>query len=237
MMVLSSCASVPPKNYNFQSSRIINKNYDEVWAAIISSFAENNTPIKTIEKDSGIIVSDDLKVPFKLQNAIYYSDYCDCGHPGGLNMYKQMLGSYNIFARKIENEQTSIQINTNFKASMWYGNNFIDWVTCSSKGLFEGNLLSQVESRLNISKGMIGVQLWADNIVKSVIEGSPAEEVGLLAGDQIITVDGKEVTSLGETLSYLSGAPDTKVGVTILRKGKPIEYVIRRRAINITDNK
>ena len=36
----------------------INKPYDLVWTSIIEIFAEGNLPIMTLEKDSGIIVSE-----------------------------------------------------------------------------------------------------------------------------------------------------------------------------------
>lgn len=230
-MFIFSCATVPPQQYNFQSTRVIDKKFNEVWEAIIASFAETNTPIKTIEKDSGIIVSEDLRVSFNFDGINYYSEFCDCGKPGGLNMYKQMLGSYNIFARKIADEQTAVQINTTFKASVWQGKNFLDWISCSSKGLFEATLLGKIESNLKIKTGKIGVEVERDGFIKSISKGSPAEEAGLLIGDKIISVNGKEVKSIGELLSLLKEATDAKITITILRNEKKIDYIVTKRVL------
>ncbi len=70
--------------------------------------------------------------------------------------------------------------------------------------------------------------------VQNVIKDGPAEKAGLLAGDKIVTVDGKpfvgkQVTST-EATHRLMGPKDTKVRVGVRRYGenKVIEYTITR---------
>jgi len=72
--------------------------------------------------------------------------------------------------------------------------------------------------------------------VISPIEGTPADRVGLLAGDKIIKIDGEptEGKSLREIVSTLRGEPGTKVTVTIKREGQePRDFTIERAIITV----
>lgn len=232
--IFYGCATIPPAKYDVQSSKHYQKKYDEVWEAIISSFAEANTPIKTIEKVSGIIATESMRIPFTQKDmGKYESYYCDCGAPGGLNVYRAMRGQYNVFAKRISEERTTVQINTIFEASMWIGKDFLDWVYCSSKGLAEAKLLNSIESRLNIKMGRIGIYASGDGIIESFGLLSPAKEVGMQVGDKIIAIDGVEKKSLGELLPYLTGEPDTEVKITVFRDGKNIDYIVKRKILDM----
>ncbi len=73
--------------------------------------------------------------------------------------------------------------------------------------------------------------------VISSIEGTPADEAGIKAGDLIIKVD-EELTggmSLDEAVGLIKGEKGTKVVLTIVRKGvdEPIEFEIVRDKIFI----
>lgn len=70
-----------------------------------------------------------------------------------------------------------------------------------------------------------------------VVENGPSEKAGIRIGDQIIKVDtigiaGKE--KAGKDLRvYLRGKPGSKINVTLLREGKPIQVEITRGNIPI----
>lgn len=88
----------------------------------------------------------------------------------------------------------------------------------------------------------IGVQFTIrDDTVRisGIIKGGPSEKVGLLAGDKIISVDGKkyvgkEVTN-EETMHRLKGDKGTKVTIGVLRHGhkKPLSFTIIRGDIPV----
>lgn len=69
--------------------------------------------------------------------------------------------------------------------------------------------------------------------ILNVLEGTPAEETGLKAGDQISAVDGsstKEI-SLRELVRRLRGQVGTEVMLTIQREGKFLEFTLTRAMI------
>ncbi|MCR5312305.1 MAG: S41 family peptidase [Bacteroidaceae bacterium] len=88
----------------------------------------------------------------------------------------------------------------------------------------------------------IGVQftIRKDTVrITNIIKGGPSEKVGLLAGDKIISINGKpyvgkEVTN-EETMHRLKGEKDTKVKLGILRNDskKPLYFTIIRGDIPV----
>ena len=87
----------------------------------------------------------------------------------------------------------------------------------------------------------IGAELGYENgqiIVVSPLEGSPAKEVGIRAGDYILAIDGEELTtkdSIYDAVSMIRGEAGTTVKLRILHKNdtKPTEYTITRREITV----
>ena len=49
-------------SYQPATSVVTSKSFDNVWNNVIDFFAENNLPIEILEKDSGLIVSNNIKV-------------------------------------------------------------------------------------------------------------------------------------------------------------------------------
>lgn len=68
-------------------------------------------------------------------------------------------------------------------------------------------------------------------------EGSPAHKAGILPGDVIYKVDGKEVTGddLSEVVSNMKGIEGSKVVITVIREGKsdPIDFTVKRAQIEV----
>jgi len=71
--------------------------------------------------------------------------------------------------------------------------------------------------------------------VISPIEGTPAYEAGIKAGDRIIKVDGKTTGDLREAVKMIRGPKGTEVVVTIAREDvkKPIDFKIVRDIIPV----
>ncbi len=88
-----------------------------------------------------------------------------------------------------------------------------------------------------------GIGAWVDDTtsryltVTSPMPGSPAEKAGLKTGDQVIAVDGKDVTGIDPKIVLRSvlGPAGTAVTLTILREGagEPIDVTIIRAKITV----
>ena len=96
----------------------------------------------------------------------------------------------------------------------------------------------QVETRGSF--GGIGIEITIRDgllTVVSPLEGTPAYDLGIQAGDRIIMVDGKPTKemTLMEAVKNMRGPKGTKVVLTIMREGfvKPQEFVITRATISI----
>lgn len=69
-------------------------------------------------------------------------------------------------------------------------------------------------------------------VVSSVIEGSPAEKVGIQAGDIIAYVDDEEIAGDSDkAVSMIKGTDKTSVKVTVLRNKEPIDFDVTREQI------
>jgi hypothetical protein len=64
-------------------------------------------------------------------------------------------------------------------------------------------------------------------LVTEVVPGTPAEEAGILAGDVVVRVAGDPVTSLGD-LRFGLGYLDRPLRIRVVRRGEPVEIVIRK---------
>lgn len=84
----------------------------------------------------------------------------------------------------------------------------------------------------------IGVSITLRDGVVTVIapiEGTPAYEAGIKAGDKIVRVDGEPIKDLREAVNRMRGPRGTQVRVTILRQGSadPIDFDLTRDVIPI----
>ena len=97
---------------------------------------------------------------------------------------------------------------------------------------------NDMTSQLNGSVAGIGVYLTTDNgafVIDRVISGSPAEQAGILAGDEITAVNGKSVAgqTFAELAAQVRGTPGTQVTLTILHAGAtvPVDITVTRATI------
>ncbi len=88
--------------------------------------------------------------------------------------------------------------------------------------------------------GGLGISISQKDRYPTVIwtlEGTPADKVGLLAGDRIVKIEGEPTRgeSLGNVVALLRGVPGTQVNITVEREGldTPIEFSIIRAVITI----
>lgn len=101
----------------------------------------------------------------------------------------------------------------------------------------------EYQSMLDSTNGSycgIGVQISQNMTtgiitVTQVFEGSPAEEVGMLAGDVIVRIGDQEVTGedLNKVVSLIKGEEHTTTTVTVTRDSGELEFEVERRIIEM----
>jgi carboxyl-terminal processing protease len=87
----------------------------------------------------------------------------------------------------------------------------------------------------------IGITVKPENGLLKVMEtfsGSPAEVVGIKAGDAIVKVDQTDVTGIKDSdliVNMIKGPEDTKVVVSVFREGEPefLDFTLTRRRIKL----
>ena len=86
----------------------------------------------------------------------------------------------------------------------------------------------------------VSIEKSEDNMIMifQVFKNSPAMEAGLLTGDKIIKVEGKDVdwSVYEQAVSMMkTGEPGSTVNITILRDGEIIDYTVRRDIVELPD--
>ncbi|QGU95833.1 PDZ domain-containing protein [Clostridium bovifaecis] len=84
----------------------------------------------------------------------------------------------------------------------------------------------------------IGVQILTDGVgikITNVIKGSPAEEIGLKAGDIITKVNNINLSGLAveQAITYIKGEEGTNAHLTVIRDGSSFEIDAIRREISL----
>ena len=151
-------------SYQPATSFVTSKSFDYVWNNVIDFFAENNLPIEILEKDSGLIVSNNIKVGDNL--VTWEDENGKLVNPDSwfvLPYYnvsgRTVVGgtatcSFNVRVRELEDGNIKIQINLHNVVGYY----IIEWFNsfslkkevvettipqeCKSTGKFEADLLA-----------------------------------------------------------------------------------------------
>jgi len=88
--------------------------------------------------------------------------------------------------------------------------------------------------------GGLGIEVgMEDGFVKVIapIDGTPADDAGIQAGDLIVRIDGQSVKGMGlqEAVTVMRGDPGTEITLTILREGEdtPMEVTLERAVVQV----
>lgn len=149
LLVLFGCkAYEPPKQYNFIRELEFDLNYDDTWTRVITFFANSGIPTKTIDKASGIVITETM-------DASGLPQIMDCGTPAeGLDLFKfeNPTALFNVQVVKASENKTKVRINTFYKTLYnRYSLNNGMWVktgstllNCNSTGVFEALIFNYI---------------------------------------------------------------------------------------------
>jgi carboxyl-terminal processing protease len=90
------------------------------------------------------------------------------------------------------------------------------------------------------SFGGVGMEIDIKDDVLTVIaplKGTPAERSGILAGDQVVAIDGKSTDgmSVDEAVTLIRGPVGTMVDLSLVRGTKPLEVKVTRDTIEVPE--
>ena len=101
-------------------------------------------------------------------------------------------------------------------------------------------LFKEMQTDTSGKFGGLGIEIGMEaGVVKviSPIDGTPAAEAGIKAGDYIVKIGKKQVQgkSLMEAVKLMRGKVGTSINLTIRRKGekKPLEFKIIRKIVEV----
>jgi serine protease Do len=105
------------------------------------------------------------------------------------------------------------------------------------------NIIPMLKEKGKVTRGWIGVSIQPITpelaqsfglegekgaLVAEVIKDGPAEKAGIKTGDIILEFNGRTIHEMNELPRVVAGTPvDKKVGVRILREGKPVELSVK----------
>ena len=112
-----------------------------------SNFLEAEvSAIDTADKKSGYLKTKEFTVPYN--GFQYQSKYADCGKLGGLNVYHEIIGYYEIFITESDEKKTTVRTLPHYRASLWSGKDFKGWVPCESRGYVEQLLMDDLRAKI-----------------------------------------------------------------------------------------
>jgi len=132
--------------------------FENTWQALIDVFAQNQIPIRTIDRSSGLLVADPLR--FNLRNfsssytgkmgSLVTSDYlyADCGNASTVK-YNPTFARFNAQVRQ-RGDSSVLRVNVSY-----------EWTPGTD---FERSIESQVERKVCISTGK-----WESEIIDAIV--------------------------------------------------------------------
>ncbi len=141
-----------------EKERIISKSFDAVWQSAIEWFATHNTPIKNLDKSSGLISTE---YSVSIGDAYRYMS-CGTGTSTftGKTEINNHTGNFNVLIKKLADNSTKISVNVFFGCtinkykyksllSTEYVLESSTRANCSSKGALEREILNYLEAGTN----------------------------------------------------------------------------------------
>lgn len=134
----------PPAKHNVDNSEVFDVSKDEVWQETVAVFAQRNLPISIIERDSGLIVLNNMSV-----SNIEFSAYADCGEWPSRWLSNNRV-ALNVHVTEVPQKRSSVSVNTNYKGYWWKSGENGNWVSCTSRGLLEAIVLDWIGTKIGI---------------------------------------------------------------------------------------
>ena len=149
ILFLAGCATYPPPRETIPDSQIYSNSFNIVWEAVLETLDEQNIEVKSIGKQSGVIVAEDRSIELhQYEPGRYDSQYCLCGSPPKEHVLRDPVGKYRVSVTPAFVGTTSVRIDVSYEAAIYSDDQIMGQHACFSKGVFEPFFLTQIQSRL-----------------------------------------------------------------------------------------
>lgn len=138
------CATAPG-NFNVTPVATIPGDFDAVWEAVIEYFAVANLPIATIEKESGLIVTDWMDASGRWGGAEDKS-LCDCGGSGFFTQH-WTRGKFSVFVKRTDTGAVDMRVTGSFQQRRSLADTY-SIVNCNSTGYLERQVHGYVAAKV-----------------------------------------------------------------------------------------
>lgn len=143
LLLGAGCITLPPIQHKIKTGTVYSVPYEKIWEMAGESVIRKIAEVEKSDKQSGLIRTKEFKVPYK--GFQYVSEYADCGEPGGLYVYREIIGYFDIIISEKAANKVSVKAIAHYRAPMWLGSKFKGIVTCQSKGLVERRLFEDIQ--------------------------------------------------------------------------------------------
>ena len=149
MAVAVLACGAPAVKHDFVNHRLLASDFQKTWNAVIDFFAENNVPIKTIDKSSGLIYAE---------HQIFPETWIDCGQPSAYEGFSDYTGNFNVLVRGVD-DSIQVRVTATFGTGVWSTTlmgtkkSFKENRTSYSTGVIEQALLDYIEERAGVELG------------------------------------------------------------------------------------
>lgn len=147
---LLSCVEYrPPKPHEVKASRVYAMTFDDAWAKAVKWFAINNSPIKNLDKSSGLIATE-----YGLSTE--WQGLCDCGEPGSGQRITKQRGNFNVLIEARGASGVEVTVTLFIKAVLIAPAPYGSYeqlrfdIDCVSTGALESELLDYIEGKKKI---------------------------------------------------------------------------------------
>jgi hypothetical protein len=141
LLIVTGCATLPPIKHKIKTKETYTAPYDKFWE-LANDSVSIIAAIEKADKKSGVIRTKEFNVPY--EGFQYISKYADCGEPGGMYVYRGIIGYFDISISEIDGNKVKFEANAHYRAPLWFGKSFKGMVVCQSRGHLERQLFKDL---------------------------------------------------------------------------------------------
>lgn len=144
-IALTGCiATVPPAVAPARSATTVSASFERTWTAAVDVFADKNVGIRTIDKSSGLIVGDPVRVT--MEDEMKPHSLADCGGNDVLSVrrYNQpKTATYNVRVRG-DSTRSTVLVTVRWTGQVGKSSDEVD---CTSRGVWEGGFETAIAKK------------------------------------------------------------------------------------------